>query len=386
MVPSMVGALLNNIPTLWAVPLAGFIGAVTYNLSTFCASDPPAVPTFTAQDVIDLLNPYNPIPYSDAQEKFQQLVGAYAWYQVCKCDSVATPAPPTPPSAPTGMPSINPPSVAPSYPTGQPCSTFEYVATATSGMSNVYGPLTPIPDGATEIQLSGTWDRTALTSGIRVFGIWWGTAGWASYPTTSQSLSIPDFYIDTSGVHTDPRQAIPPGITHYWTVFGGNPSTFSPSPVSVDAFVNWYCGSSGSGGGGDVPQPCPTDPFVLAILEQILALTTIIQRQAAPFSYIASTAHAGLTGRGSISVQGLLGAKIEVTAMGSITGEELGDPDVLWDAGWVNWGSADGVSSRQFITNAEMLTLPSLAGQYTEIHYSLEPGVTITITELEREP
>lgn len=378
MVPSMVGALLNNIPTLWAVPLAGFIGAVTYNLSTFCASDPPAVPSFTAQDVVDLLNPYNPITYGAAQDKFQDLVGAYAWYQVCKCDSVATPSPPSPPSAPTNMPAINPPSVAPGYPTGQPCQTTQYSIDVVGDNTNHSQADVYLPAGATYVRLTGVF--TDMTTP----------------PTPDSSVTIQ--FLDAANnlyggytvgytgaihnVHVGQGALLPAYNRFRVTAFGGTGQPTRPFDVSVEIF----CGTTPGAGGGPYPTPCPTDPFVLGLLEQILALVTIVQRQAAPFAYVTGAAHPGLTGRGSISVQGLLGAKIEVTSMGSITGEALGDPDVLWDAGWVNWGSADGVSPRQFITAAETLTLPSLAGQYTQLHYSLEQGVTITITELEREP
>lgn len=378
MVPSMVGALLNNIPTLWAVPLAGFIGAVTYNLSTFCASDPPAVPSFTAQDVVDLLNPYNPVTYGAAQDKFQDLVGAYAWYQVCKCDSVATPSPPSPPSAPTNMPSINPIGVGPSYPTGQPCASFQIpIFVDSAGAHSGAQPRVAVPSGATNATLTAAPDRSIVGAGV---------GGWQ---LILQCFNSAGTYIGNAN-HVE-ESNLGSSLTHSTALVTGTAftslisSNFSMTArVNIDAHYDIFCGDPS--GGGSVPTPCPSDPFVLGLLEQILALVTIVQRQAAPFAYVTGTAHSGLTGRGSISVQGLLGAKIEVTSMGSITGEAIGDPDVLWDAGWVNWGSADGVSPRQFITAAETLTLPSLAGQYTQLHYSLEQGVTITITELEREP
>jgi hypothetical protein len=378
MVPSMVGALLNNIPTLWAVPLAGFIGAVTYELSTFCASDPPSVPSFTAQDVIDILNPYNPITYGPAQDKFQQLVGAYAWYQVCKCDTVSTPAPPSPPSAPSGMPSINPPAVAPSYPTGQACASYDFGSVHFTG--TVTGPFHNFPIGQVTYGVLDIVERSRATASPDdiAFNLDWLNSSGTRIGGTGVGLN-------TTADTLHAEQAVPSGTTAYRLYYSDTVGL--SGPIDVHTVATFYCGGSTPGSGsGSPPAPCPTDPFVQAMLEQILALVTIIQRQAAPFAYVASTSHTGLTGRGSISVQGLIGAKIEVTAHGTNTGDALGDPDVLWDAGWVNWGSADGVSSRQFITNAEMLTLPSLAGQYTEIHYSLEPGVTITITELEREP
>lgn len=378
MVPSMVGALLNNIPTAWAVPLAGFIGAVTYNLSNFCANDPPAVPTFTAQDVIDLLNPYNPIAYGAAQDKFQDLVGAYTWYQVCKCDSVSTPSPPSPPPAPSGMPSVNPIGVGPSYPTGQPCASFQVAFQLTSGGGHSANqPRVTLPSGSTNAQLTAQPDRTIVGAGV---------GGWQ---LNLQCFNSAGTFLGNA-VHVEESNA-GSSLTMTAALLSGTTATslvcsnFSMTvDVNIDAHYDIFCGDPSSG--GSVPTPCPTDPFVLGVLEQILALVTIVQRQAVPFAYVAGTAHSGLTGRGSVAVQGLLGAKIEVTSFGTNTGEVLGDPDVLWDAGWINWGNSDGVSPRQYISNAEMLTLPSLAGQYTQLHYSLEPGVTVTITELEREP
>jgi hypothetical protein len=115
-------------------------------------------------------------------------------------------------------------------------------------------------------------------------------------------------------------------------------------------------------------------------------MVTLIQRQQVPFGYIQSTAHTGLSGDGHIDVSGLIGCLVEVTDQGTNTGQQLGDPDVLWNAGWINWGNADASSPRSFIDCTPMLSLPAAAGQYTRIGYSLPTGIVITITELEREP
>lgn len=376
--PAAIGALLNNIPTAWAVGLAGFIGSMTFRLATFCTTDPPAVPTFTAQDVVDLLNPYNPFTYNTAQSKFQDLVGAFMWPRLCKCDSGAAPTAPTPPAAPTGMPSINPPAVGPAYPTGLPCDQAAYSDGPLSSGVFHQTPLTPIGD-ITYFVVDYDPGIAHTTSGQTGFAI-------TFYDASGTDLgSAVSCGISTTSLTSHAEGAPPAGTTQYrfqWATTG----TVVPA-VTFRAAIAMYCGTTTpSGNDGPVPQPCPTDPFVLGLLQQILALATLIQRQAAPFAYIAGASHGGLSGQGSFAVQGLLGARVEVTNFGFNTGVEDGDPDELWHAGWVNWGNADGVSSRQFLTNAQMLTLPSLAGQYTEFHYSLQPGVVITVTELEREP
>lgn len=376
--PSALGAFLNKIPTVWAVGAAGYIGKINFNLATFCTTDPPAVPTFTAQDVIDIFNPYNPFTYTNAQQKFQDLVGAFMWHDLCKCDNGTIPTLPTPPAEPAGAPDINPPTVTPAYPTGTPCQTINQSGTAHNGDADTTLGKYPL-DGATYATIDFSSPVVHTTSGQFGFDLRW-------YNASGTLLSGTLFAgVATTGDFTHVVGAAPSGATQF-DFFYGPSGALVPSTLPWQASINLYCGTTPGAPGGDVPQPCPADPFVQATLDQILALVTLIQRQAAPFAYIAGAAHTGLTGQGSFAVQGLLGARVEITDFGFNTGMEAGDPDELWHAGWVNWGNADGVSPRQFLSNAQTLTLPSLAGQYTELHYSLAPGVTATVTELEREP
>lgn len=376
--PAALGAFLNNIPTPWAVALAGYIGRVTFSLATFCTNDPPALPTFTAQDVIDLINPYNPFAYNAAQSKFQDLVGAFMWHDLCRCDSGAIPTVPTPPAAPTGMPNINPPGVGPTYPTGQPCNTFDFgdITFTATGEHTYAGIPAANFTSATVDLLERSRDHDSIGQ-ISFVGIW--------QDASHNFISSFGVGTNSSGVVASHVSSNKPSNAVYlapdWSV-----NTGLSAPITMHAVINMYCGSAPGDQTGVVPSPCPTDPFVQATLDQILALVTLIQRQAAPFAYVTGAAHTGLSGAGSFTVQGLLGARVEITDFGFNTSVESGNPDELWHAGWVNWGNADGVSSRQFLTNEQTLTLPSLAGQYTEFHYSLAPGVVATVTELEREP
>jgi hypothetical protein len=167
-----------------------------------------------------------------------------------------------------------------------------------------------------------------------------------------------------------------------WTV-----STHSlPAPRSMTGTVRLYCGTTPTGGGGVVEVPCPPDPRTLATLNEILRLLTLVQRQAVPFAYVRGADHTGLTGHGEISVQGLIGCIVTLTAFGSNVGSTDGDPLTYFNAGWFNWGDADGFQPRIFINASPQVSFPTSAGQFTRIGYSLEPGVTATITELTREP
>ena len=376
--PAALGAFLNNIPTPWAVALAGFIGSMTFRLATFCTSDPPAVPSFTAADVAALINPYDPFTYNNAQSKFQNLIGAYMWHQLCRCDNGTVPSLPNPPAEPTGMPDLNPPAVAPSYPNSLPCDTYDdgvrsFTSTGSGFIATLpIGQVTYVREDIVEPS------RTTETVGSIGQGFQFLDSVGNVLGGAACGLSL------NSGFISHAEAAVPTGTTriqYLWQVTGG-----LSAPFSWHAVYSLYCGTTPTGTGGTVPQPCPTDPFVQGVLEQILALVTLIQRQAAPFAYIAGTVHAGLSGNGHFAVQGLLGAKVSIDTFPSGVGLESGDPDVVWQGGWINWANADGAAAREWISASPLVSLPALAGQYTELHYSLPPGVTVTITELEREP
>lgn len=144
-----------------------------------------------------------------------------------------------------------------------------------------------------------------------------------------------------------------------------------------------YCGANTPQ--QQVSQCCPVDPSTQAQLNSILQLVTLIQRQNAPFAYVAGTSHTALTGSGEISVQGLLGIKVTPSAIPNWAGITQGDPDTLWLDSWVNWGNLDGWIAREFLRSSPYLSMPQLAGQFTKVGYSLAPGLSVTITELKRE-
>jgi hypothetical protein len=390
--PAVANALLNNIPVAWAVPFAAYIALKTYDLSVFCAVDPPADPGFTALDAIALLNVYNPFVSGPAGAKFQQLVDRYAWYAFCQCTSVTTPAPPAAPAAPVGLPQINAPVGTP--PTAGAC--WDKLATglvggttalaknytdqlvppgATHSQNNtgMAGLATAIPlPLPTSITVTTTTDAGGGTSQIDFNWGFFNAAG-AQVGGNTVTLNPASTFVT--------NQAIPATAVYWW--FGideaGTPNTLTCS-MRLQA---WCAGTSPT----TVAAPCcPPDPLLTGMLNQILGLVTLLQRQTAPFAYLASTVHAGLSGAGTISIQGLLGVKTVSTARPTSLGQTGTSPTEFFELGWLSFGTADGYPHSVRLEHDPQLVLPARCSAFTSLAYDLHPGVTLTITELVREP
>jgi hypothetical protein len=123
-----------------------------------------------------------------------------------------------------------------------------------------------------------------------------------------------------------------------------------------------------------------------AEIDQILGLVTLIQRQSVPFAYVPGTVHTGLSGAGTLSVQGLIGAKVAFTTLPSELGRVGTSPVELFDAGFITWGTADGYAQSEHLEHSPQLSLPARCSAFTSLAYDLHPGVVVTITELVREP
>jgi hypothetical protein len=114
-------------------------------------------------------------------------------------------------------------------------------------------------------------------------------------------------------------------------------------------------------------------------------MVTLLQRQAAPFAYVSGPVHSGLTGTGSFAVQGILGLHASASGLSGI-GLRVGTPDVRLEIGRLNLGTSDAYSDRVQLVLGDQVVFPAAAGLFTVVGYTLEPGVTLTVTELLREP
>lgn len=359
----------------WATLLT-FVGAQSLDVNAMCATDPPSMPTFSALDVAAILA-INPLISPGVEQRVIDLITIAAWYTFCECSSTTTPAPPAGPAYPTDAPVVNPPGFIPTL-GANPC--IELRADAKSPGSLIVG-------GVDNIHLPNPSSSTVFVDGVvtQVGGTrpaYWEIYANYVFPNGSGTQS-PIQHLPASGTPAIQMPAIPAGAVTLGVEFA-QPFPYSSSDL-LALRVRIFCDGQ-LPGSGTASSCCPPDPSLLAQINSVLSLVTILQRQTAPFAYIQSTVHSGLTGSGEISVQGLIGALVTVVSHGTNTGVESADPDVLFEAGWFNWGNADGFSTRSLINCSPQISLPAAAGQYTRIGYTLPVGTTISITELVREP
>lgn len=379
---SSLAAFLTAVPLPWAAALAGYLGLVSYDLTTFCMTDPPTYVVPDASDALALLTLDDYAAHLAAVTKFENFFANFLWPQFCKCDSGPQPSPPTPPAEPTGFPSINPPSLAPCWQ-----ASAHYVFPGTSSNANHFLPqllpggsvstcvaLTSIPQGNVQLTITVNADGTTNGSAILALSGFDGSScGGLEKGGGQTALTAP-------GATT--TVAVPwwPSAGSGFAFVNANTAT---ADNSVDVTVSFNCLSTGVV--SQVPC-CPGDPLDSAAINQILNLVTIIQRQMVPFAYIASTAHAGLTDQGTLSVASLVGIKIELTTVPTHFGQALGSPTVYFDVGWVSILTADGIIEERRIRALETVWTPRSMSEATVVGYSFSSGIVATITELEREP
>lgn len=367
----LLAEILVRYDAPWLIPVIPLLGLSALSLSTFCATDPPAIPTFTSDETSAVLGLQFGADFDSGIAKVRDLAYHLIWRELCQCDA-GTPTAYTAPTVPAGTPIIQTPPAS-----NTPCGTYtgfgptnrQQFATSGSLHAQVSDPLpTPGITSAvvtfhTSVNTNGGHAVTLTLSWRKVGGVGTGVSTTFTLPitgTTRVTLAVP---ADASYLFMDYNT--PGGTARIeW----------------VDWVIDYFCGPT-LGTSGD----CCTDPTVTATLDNILSMLTLIQRQAVPFAYIDGTAHAGLTGAGEVTLQGVIGARIDCTVPDRV-GRSAGDPETVFDMGWIAWGDTTGFRDREFIRRATQLSLPSKGGTFTRLGYTLAPGVVATITELLREP
>ena len=300
------------------------------------------------------------------------------WYEICKCDSGAQPTIPSGPTAPTDTPIYIPPTPVPT----SACYTLAPQGlTASSGsgptfiadagrVAYVGGPLLAVT--STRVTMKNT---VHTAPGVNVF-----------YRIYHQKVDSTTTTVADRNYTLTPSQTLVVEVP--WpteaTSIRADVSGFSGSG-STDYLVGFEQFCNGDRPGAEIQGCCPPDVATQTMLDAILAMVTLIQRQIAPFSSVVKATHTGLTGSGEIAIQGLIGIAVDLTTTPGRVGVVDGDPDTLFDIGWVNIGTADGWGPRYFIASDPFVVRP-ISGDATLVGYSLTPGVVATIKEIAREP
>lgn len=395
---SVASALeLLGFPELAAL-MAPAIVAVPILSATFCGTDPPADPGLTATDLTDALNFSVPSLSIPALAKFRQWFLHQYWYQICTCTTTTTPAPAAP-SNPgvsiginTGLPSnsltgpcwdvtqvlyvgvgspvssgagTNANSILPSNPAGY--TKFDNPA------GNI--PVQVIPPGITLVSWTATIDSLPVVAGVGVdMAIFFFDA---SHNSVAGSL-FPGFWSSTSSSLTVTGSGTIPSTAKGWYAVWDNYGDSNPHTVNIE--LSFTCS-----GGGTLASPCcPPDPSISAALQQILGIVSAIYSivPIRPSAYVAATAHAGLTGNGSVSLAPTtIAVQVDFTTLPTVHGQVAGTPITILDLGWISPVTAYGAEAGIRLSR-QIQTVP-LPDAVSAVDYTLPPGAVATITELQ---
>lgn len=402
-IPGVATSLHIDVPYLrsllpqnfqWVADFLNYMPSFDFDLATYCAVDPPGNPTLPSGPdfAAFLISPSRLGAGATVFDAISQWIHNYAWYQFCQCTVGATPAPPTTPTPPTGLPAVNPSGVvgvaaSPTTTWSQVQTCPDTTRTATEmftggryGQTGDPGPATysrSIPVGATHVRLSG------VASGATGFGNVRPELDWFNGTTlvsSSIALTVVSGTSSTSGYSTTTGLVAVPATANQvvWDFHAG-------AVCTMNSTVEWFTDTGNVLNPGAQQCCTSTSPVINGMLSAILEMVTLMQREATPFAYVSGTVHHSLTGSSTLSVQGILGVLLNVSGV-SHYGSEFGVPDTYFRIGDIRFGTADGYSERVFIDTVDQVVLPPSAGVYTLIAYNLEPGVTLELTELIREP
>lgn len=371
------------------IPLAAFPPLV---LSTFCSTDPPVVPTFTSAETTALTQLQFGSDFDSGLSKLKDLILHSIWYDACQCTSGSLTTFPTI-TPPAGTPIFVPP---PAPVNSAPCATVSGSDTRSLPVGAGYSSVNLVGQGACTggylgngffLPQGASWLRATFTNTVSGAGptdtFSFVTRFASGTVHTAAGVGATTGGFDTSvvsGATVVVDFAIPVGSDRVYccNTFTAHGNTTNVSSVTLDI----YCG----GPPGSTQQPCcPPDQATQSYLDLILQMVTLIQRQIAPFAYVPGASHSGLSGNSQFAVSGILGLSVSLTTVPSQLGVESGDPDTIFEAGWVTVGTAEGWHKSVRIDHNPTLILP-VDGAETLVGYTFHPGVVATILELVREP
>ncbi len=393
-----LSSLLNNKGGYWATLAAPLLGVLAYSATDLCGTDPPAQPTITDDEYKALLQlqPWDVLV--TALGKLADIVTRVIWYDLCECDAGAQPILPTdtldPPDdvdipnygggdCPRPRTRINVPINSGTPVRAYTNCTRQFFPSFPASFSVAHAnydsqEIFPIPTNWTDVRLVADY-VSGTTSGAQSYHVDF----YVFDATRVVGGILCSASVTSTGVPHGVSGASPTAInTGTYKYFALNSHCFTPITVPgvIDVEVQLTCTA-----GAPPLSGCCSDPTVIALLSQLMQQVNLIQRQNAPFAYIGGEQHIGLTGSGQFSVQGLLGMRVELTAVSTVVGVSEGVPEQTFEAGWIAWGNGDGFTQREFITNESFVSFPALAGQYTTFAYNLSVGVEATFSELNRE-
>lgn len=398
-----LASLLNNKGGAWAMVAAPLLGVLTYQAEALCEADPPADPNLTSEDYLALLKLTDWPAVQTALAKLGDLAKIAIWYEMCECKTITTPA------FPPGL--LLPPAGATVQPVGPaaPCYTATRLYDIQHGSNrdsskffvDLFPPIAPsqliaYPDrwdgSARFIPRPANWKKARISAYtlspghpsqlVHGFLLPWEMKNDAFGPFGSFNhfleVARRDDMDDWSDTNVGPIWSLDPTFP-YMSLQAFKDPTDAGLELMVQVTLEAWCEDTGT-----LPSPCGADPAVLALLQQILQLLTVVQRNGVPFAYAPHSEHAGLTGNGEVTVSETIAATITLTTLPVGYGMAEGHPDVVFDAGYIAFGNAEGFGPPQRIRTSPMFV--RVPTDTTRIGYSLGPGIVATIKRHAAEP
>lgn len=372
--PAFVQATLP-IQLAWLVPFLPYLPPIYFDVDAFCAAEPPSTPSMVEATLAAVLAGGEAGAGILAAELIWSNIQNWLWYQWCVCSSGTQPTPPAGQAAPTNLPAVNPPAQLP--PAASVACDFSQSSNITwapnNGALRTSGTLTtknPTSYRVTVVNSVSTAPGPALTFLLESVG-----------PGPSHTVLDSHTYVTPNAVTDVHIFTVPVGTEFVrLTKTANGTAGLTLSQDTLEVFCN------GNPPGGAVSPCCPPDPNLTGMMGQILQYVTLLQRHLVPFAYVGGTVHSGLSGAGAISIQGLLGAKVECTTIPSSYGRAGTNPTEYFDMGFITFGTADGWPTSYKLEHSEQIMFPHACSAYTDLEYDLAPGVVVTISEIKREP
>lgn len=393
-----VSAFLSRLGLGWLATVAGALPQFAFDTAEFCSNGQPDLPEITAEDVLALANPFTNPAAGAAGIKVRDLVLHYLWYELCHCEDVDTPSPP----AVQDPPDI----VGYGQPGSEPClSTPDCTVTYTYDFIFGSSPAASLWWASNSSAAGcGAFSQTITPRAVKyTVHRERGASGEHEDPfhfrISFQNVfsTTPSNYVDVyaPGDDWEGTYTLSPGVTRTFVTFVPGETETQPEHeneldiMHVQGFL--YCDELP---GGPTTACCPPDAGILDAINQLrseLALvrtdTTLIQRQGVPFSYVDGDSHFPLTGTGVVTFsEPVLGVRIDLMAVPDRIGQEVGGIYEVFTSSWINFLKDFDPQPRIFLRGFTQLVFPPAAGAMTGLSYTLEPGLSINVTELLREP
>jgi hypothetical protein len=144
----------------------------------------------------------------------------------------------------------------------------------------------------------------------------------------------------------------------------------------------------------DGPYPCTNSDICTTLLEILKRLDQLsgsqtlyvdhrvtLNQRGGSLAYTAGTVHDGLASSGTLTIAGLVGIRLQLTA--GIPGSELeGTPPYIWDVGWMSVSDGGAMLQERRITRAVAEWFPTEMQLATVWGYFFKSNTIATMTEL----